>query len=162
MADITHKIARRERAKESYDILTGGLSENGLIENTEARFNELFEFMSDEEAEEIRRSFENFYDVIKNLSGEFADNESDLILREETESRLGALRRLKRLCGIPDENELLNYYEEIYKNLEWLEKSYKELEILTARSLEEKKKANALAMEIRKARHEAAENLEKR
>ena len=162
LADITHKISRRERAKESYNILTGGLSENGLIENTEARFNELFEFMSDEEAEEIRRSFENFYDVIKNLSGEFADNESDLILREETESRLGALRRLKRLCGIPDENELLNYYEEIYKNLEWLEKSYKELEILTARSLEEKKKANALAMEIRKARHEAAENLEKR
>ena len=162
LADITHKITRRERAKESYDTLTGGLSENGLIEKTEAHFEELYEFMSDEDVEEIRRSFENLYDAVKNISGAFGDDESDLNLREETEARLGALRRLKRLCNIPDENELLNYCEEIYKNLEWLEKSYKELEILSARSLEEKKKANALAMEIRKARHEAAENLEKR
>ena len=162
LADITHKISRRERAKESYDTLTGGLSEDGLIENTEARFNELYDFMSEEDAEEVKHAFENLYDAVKNISGAFGDDESDLNLREETEERLGALRRLKRLCNIPDENELLNYCGEIYKNLEWLEKSYKDLEILSARSLEEKKKANALAMEIRKARREAAEGLEKR
>ena len=162
LADITHKISRRERAKESFDTLTGGLSENGLIENAEACFNELYEFMNSDDAEEARKAFESLYNVIKNISNEFDDEESDLNLREEIETRLGALRRLKRLCNIPDENELLNYCEEIYKNLEWLENSYKDLEILSKKSLNEKKKANALAMEIRNARHQAAGILEER
>ena len=162
LADLTHKISRRQRAKESFDTLTGGLSENGLIENAETCFEELYDFMSDDDAEEAKRSFENLYAVIKNISNDFYDEEGDLNSREEIENRLGALRRLKRLCNIPDENELLNYCDEIYKNLEWLETSYKDLEILSARSLDEKKKANALAMEIRHARHEAAKKLESR
>jgi len=162
LADLTHKISRRQRAKESFDTLTGGLSENGLIERAENFFEELYEFMNDDDENKIKNSFENLYSVIKNLSGAFNDEESDLNSREEIETRLGALRRLKRLCNIPDENELLNYTGEIYKNLEWLEASYKDLEILSARSLEEKKKANALAMEIRHARQQAAKNLELR
>lgn len=162
LADLTHKISRRQRAKESFDTLTGGLSENGLIENAETCFEELYEFMSDDDVDEAKRSFENLYAVIKNLSGAFNDEENDLNSREEIENRLGALRRLKRLSNIPDENELLNYCGEIYKNLQWLEASYKDLEILSARSLDEKKKANALAMEIRHARQEAAKNLELR
>ncbi|MBQ9418770.1 MAG: DNA recombination protein RecN, partial [Synergistaceae bacterium] len=88
------------------------------------------------------------------------DRDSDSL--EEIETRLGALRRLKRISNITDENELMNYCGEIYENLEWLETSYKDLEILQARSLDEKKKANALAMEIRKARHTAADKLEAR
>ena len=160
LADLTHRISQRERAKESFDTLTGGLSENGLIENAEACFEELYDFMNADDAEEARRSFETLYSVIKNLTGAFDDEESDVSTREEIETRLGALRRLKRLCNIPDENELLNYCNEIYKNLEWLEASYKDLEILSARSLDEKKKANALAMEIRHARYEAAKKLE--
>ena len=162
LADLTHKISRRQRAKESFDTLTGGLSENGLIERTESCFEQLYEFMSDEDSDEAKRSFENLYAVVKNINNNFDDEEGDLNSREEIETRLGALRKLKRLCNIPDENELLNYTGEIYKNLEWLEASYKDLEILSARSLDEKKKANALAMEIRHARHEAAEKLELR
>ena len=162
LADISHRIARRERAKESFDTLTGGLSEKGLIESAESCFEELYEFMNGEDADEVRKSFESLYAVIKSLSGSFDDEESDADTRDEIETRLGALRRLKRLCNIPDENELLNYCGEIYSNLEWLEKSYGDLEILSARSLDEKKRANALAMEIRKARHNAATRLEDR
>ena len=99
---------------------------------------------------------------MKKLSGVFSDDNDDSAMREEIESRLGALRRLKRLCNIPDENELLTYCDEIYTNLEWLEKSYHDMEELSARSLDEKKKANALAMEIRRSRHEAGEILSER
>ena len=162
LSDLTHKISRRQRAKESFDTLTGGMAENGLIERSESCFEQLYEFISDEDSDEVRRSFESLYSVIKNIHNDFNDEESDLNLREEIENRLGALRKLKRLCNIPDESELLNYTGEIYKNLEWLETSYKDLENLSSRSLEEKKKANALAMEIRQARHEAAKNLELR
>ncbi|MBR1657664.1 MAG: AAA family ATPase [Synergistaceae bacterium] len=162
LSDITHRIATRERARESLDLLTGGLSENGLIGNTEACFESLYDFMSDDDSEEVRRSMETLYDTVKKLAGNFGNEADDSALREEIETRLGALRRLKRLCNIPDEGELLKYCGEIYTNLEWLEKSYHELEELSARSLEEKKKANALAMEIRRARHEASEILSAR
>lgn len=157
LSDITHRISRREKARESLDALTGGLSERGIIGEAESCFESLYDFMNDDEAEEVRRSIDILYGAVKGLNvGKTSDDES---LREETESRLGALRRLKRLCNIPDENELLNYCSEIYTNLEWLEKSYPELEELSARSLDDKKKANALAMEIRRARHEAGEIL---
>ncbi|MBQ9574065.1 MAG: AAA family ATPase [Synergistaceae bacterium] len=162
LSDITHRIATRERARESLDLLTGGLSEQGLIGNTEACFESMYEFMNDDEAEEVRRSIEVLYDAVKSLSGNFGNVNDDSALREEIETRLGALRRLKRLSNIPDESELLKYCDEIYTNLEWLEKSYNELEELSARSLDEKKRANALAMEIRRARHESAEVLSSR
>lgn len=155
LADITHRIAKRERARESLDLLTGGLSENGLIPNAESCFESLYDFMNDDEADEIRRSFEVLYMSVKGLAGEIGDDTDDAAMKEATESRLGALRRLKRLCNIPDEGQLLTYCGEIYESLEWLEKSYNGMEELSARSLDEKRRANSLAMEIRRARHEA-------
>ena len=110
--------------------------------------------MNDDDADAIRTALETLRDTVKHISP--GDSEDDSSLLEETEARLGALRRLKRLCNIPDESELLNFCGEIYANLEWLENSYTGLEALTARSLEERKKANALAMEIRHSRQEAA------
>ena len=68
IADLTHKISTRERAKESIDLLTGGLSEQGLIGNIETCFENLYEFMSDDEAEEVRLSTEKLYDAVKNLA----------------------------------------------------------------------------------------------
>ncbi len=157
LSDLTHRITSRERAHESLDALTGGLSEQGLIEGVRACFENIYSFMNDDDAENIMRSLDCLNDAVRTV--ELGDDENDLSLREDTEKRLGALRKLKRLCNIPDENELLNYCDEIYTNLEWLEKSYHELETLSARSLDEKKKANALAMDIRRARHEAGEVL---
>ena len=162
LSDVTHRISMRERARESLNLLTGGLSENGLIGNAESCFEALYDFMGEDEADEVRQIFTVMRDSVKGLSGEIGNDADDAALRDETEARLGALRRLKRLCNIPDEQELLTYCDEIYTNLEWLEKSYKELEELSARSLEEKKRANALAMEIRRSRHEAGEKLSER
>lgn len=159
LADLTHKIASRERAKSSYDELTGGLSERGLIGSVESCCENLYEFMDDESAERVRTAIETLRESVRELAGELRDNGRDSMQLERTEERLGALRRLKRLCNIPDEGELLSYCDEIYTNLEWLEKSYTELDELNARSLEERKRANALAMDIRHSRQEAAKSL---
>ena len=159
LADLNHKISGRERAQRSIDLLTGGLSEHGLIGNIEACIENLYEFMNDDDNLSVKNSIENLNDVVKKLTLNFKDNEKDSLMLEKIEQRLGALRRLKRICNIPDENELLNYCEEISSNLEWLEESYNELKELTAKSLEEKKTANSLAMEIRHARQESAQNL---
>ena len=160
LADITHRIASRERAKNSIDALTGGMSEHGLLEKVRACFENLRDFMSDDET--VNSALETLRDSVREIAGELDDDEADSSLLDETEERLGALRRLKRLCNITDENELLNFCAEIYTNLEWLENSYTELEGLTSRSLEERKKANALAMEIRRERQDAAKTLTQR
>ncbi len=161
LADITHRIASRERARASLDSLTGGMSEHGLLEQVSACFENLADFMTDG-ADAVNNALFALNEAVKDLAGELGDDESDAEQLERTEDRLGALRRLKRLCNISDENELINFCNEIYTNLEWLEKSYSELEELSARSLEERKKANALAMEIRHSRQVAAKTLEQR
>lgn len=160
LADITHRIFQRERAEKNLDELTGGLSEDGLISKAEGCFEELYEFADDKDA--VKNAFEVLYKAVKNIALNISsdEEENDPAMLEKIESRLGALRRLKRLCNITDENELLNYSDEAYKNLEWLESSYKELEEISLRSTEEKRKANALAMEIRQARYKTAKNLE--
>lgn len=160
LADLNHRISARERAKSSLDALTGGLSEKGLIGKIESCLENLYDFMDDESSDSVRASLESMRDSVRHIS--LGDSDDDSALLESTEQRLGALRKLKRLCNIPDENELLAYCDEIYSSLEWLENSYSELETLSARSLDERKKANALAMEIRRARQEAAETLTKR
>ncbi|MBQ7169934.1 MAG: AAA family ATPase [Synergistaceae bacterium] len=162
LADITHRITERERARESLDMLTGGLSGNGLIGSAESCFASLYPFMSDENSDGVMQAVETLRRSARNVAGELGSDADDAALRDETESRLGALRRLKRLCGIHDEEELQTYCGEIYANLEWLEKSYNGMEELSSRSLEEKKKANALAQEIRSARHEAGRILSQR
>ena len=162
LADITHRITSRERARESLDMLTGGLSGSGLIGNAESCFESLYAFMRDDESDRVMQAIETLRKSARNAAGEIGSDEDDIALREETESRLGALRRLKRLCGIHDEQELQTYCAEIYAKLEWLEKSYNSMEELTSRSLDEKKRANALAQEIRLARREAGKILSQR
>ena len=163
LSDITHKISERERAKTSLDSLTGGLSEHGLIENVKACFENLYAFMNDDDISQVRDSLESLDGVIKDIQSEVSnDDEDNETLRENTEARLGSLRKLKRMCNIPDEDELLNYCSEISNALEWLEKSYPELEALSSRSLEDRKQAQTLAMKIRELRQQAANILAQR
>ena len=156
LSELTHRITARERAKENLDALTGGLSEKGLLGEVESCLESLYDFMDDEDT--ARAALDVLRDTVKAVK--LGKDDSELL--EKTQERLGALRRLKRLSNIPDENELLNYCDEIYDNLAWLENSYTDLEELTARSLDERKKANALAMELRHARQEAAVTLAER
>ena len=162
LSDITHNILMLERAEKAYDILTGGLSENGLLEKIRSEYEFLYGFMSDDNKEKITDALDILDGGIKNFTSELNDIKSEIERRDEIENRLGALRRLKRLSGRSDEKELLQYSEDIYKNLEWLEKSYDDLKNLTASATELKKHANALAMTIRKYRYEAGNILSSR
>lgn len=164
LSDITHRLSEYERAKTSLDLLTGGLSERGLLGNVKACFENLYAFMNMNENEDdisqVRSSLENLDNVLRNIYIE--DEEDILSLRENTETRLGALRKLKRMSNIPDEDGLLTYCEEISNALDWLEKSYYELENLSSRSLEDRKEAQALAMKIRELRQHEADTLSQR
>ncbi|MBQ4429934.1 MAG: AAA family ATPase [Synergistaceae bacterium] len=68
LSDLTHRISRREKARESLDALTGGLSERGIIGGAESCFEALYDFMNDDEAEEVRRSIDVLYGAVKGLN----------------------------------------------------------------------------------------------
>ena len=160
LADLTHKIASRERAEGSIDALTGGMSEKGLLGEAASCLENLYSFMDDDTADGTRAALSALHEAVKSVK--LSDGEDLNAELEETEERLGALRRLKRLCNISDETELLDFCGEICTNLEWLENSYTELEGLSAQSLDERRRANTLAMEIRRARQDAALTLTER
>ena len=160
LADLNHEILKLERANKAYDILTGGLSENGLIEKSRIEYEFLYDFIEQDSRNEIINAFDILINNLKDsVDKNFYSLENKIAQRDEIEKRLGALRRLKRLCGRSDESELINYTKDVAKNLEILEKSYADVEKLNSEAIELKKRANALAMEIRKQRHNSAELL---
>ena len=160
LSEILHRISVRERAEESCNVLTGGLAGEGLLREGLRHFEELHEFLNDEEINVINSSFDNLYNILNSI--DMNDGKSDENEKEKIKNRLSSLRRLKRLCRIYDENELLEYCNEIYKDLEWFSNSLKDLKEITERYSQEKDKAEELAKEIHSSREQTAEDLKKR
>ena len=94
--------------------MTGGLSGDGLLNNLANEYENLFEFMPENVSENLREAINNLNDGLK-ISGKIKNEiQQDKILREKLENRLGALRKLKRLSGRHDEEELILYSDGIY------------------------------------------------
>ncbi len=166
LTELTRRIVRRERAQDALNRLFGGLSEPGLLDGVKNAVETFQELLPDEARQRVqqrlREGLHAIEDAVDEAREELSGQEEDAGERDRLEARLGALRRLKRLSGSADEEGLLTYCREASLNLEWLEKSYPKLEELTGESLKLRKRANALAMELRRSRQEAAAALSQR
>ena len=74
---------------------------------------------------------------------------------------MGSLRKLKRLAGVKNEEDLLAYCRGAEEGLAWLEKSYEQLEKLTQEARELRRQASQVALTVREERKRAASVLEK-
>ena len=166
LTELARRIVRRERAQDALNRLFGGLSEPGLLDGVKNAVETFQELLPDEARQRVqqrlREGLHAIEDAVDEARDELSGQEEDAGERDRLETRLGALRRLKRLSGSVDEEGLLTYCREASLNLEWLEKSYPKLEELTGESLKLRKRANALAMELRRSRQEAAAALSQR
>ena len=166
LTELVRRIVRRERAQDALNRLFGGLSEPGLLDGVKNAVETFQELLPDEARQRVqqrlREGLHAIEDAVDEAREELSGQEEDAGERDRLEARLGALRRLKRLSGSADEEGLLTYCREASLNLEWLEKSYPKLEELTGESLKLRKRANALAMELRRSRQEAAAALSQR
>ena len=166
LTELVRRIVRRERAQDALNRLFGGLSEPGLLDGVKNAVETFQELLPDEARQRVqqrlREGLHAIEDAVDEARDELSGQEEDAGERDRLETRLGALRRLKRLSGSVDEEGLLTYCREASLNLEWLEKSYPQLEELTGESLKLRKRANALAMELRRSRQEAAAALSQR
>lgn len=163
---INRRLAQQDRARQNLDRLCGGLSEQGLLDELRSIGESLLEILPEEEHSKARHSLtegvQAFTDVAETVREGLEGHANEAMERDRLESRLGALRRLKRLSGTRTEDELLAYCRDAAESLEWLETSYAQLEDLSQRSRDLKRRANALALVLREGRRTAASALEAR
>lgn len=105
------------------------------------------------------------YNSIVAVLDEEGDEEKRVALEdsvEELESRMGALRKLKRTAGVANVEELIAYCEEAERELGWLKNS-NDLKNGIEQEVEiHRKSASRMALELRKMRKDAAYWLESR
>ncbi len=105
------------------------------------------------------------YSSILSILDEAGDEENRNLLEEsveELESKMGALRKLKRTAGVANVEELIDYCEEADRELEWL-RSSNDLKNDVERQVEvHRKSASRMALELRRRRKEASLWLESR
>ena len=153
LREISNKLAARKKLINNLDKLFGGMSEQGLL----SELRNIFDSLNNED---VNNALSVLEDAAENLRGSIINEDEYLAEQEETENRLGVLRKLKRLSGSHNESELINYCDNAVINLEWLENSFNELENLSKQALNLKREANALALSLREERKREALNLE--
>ncbi len=167
IAELSRRLADRTKAAQSLDRLTGGLSEQGLLDELNGVCRTLIDCMSSEEAGECTRLLQDGLQQLQDLSeiarGLTGGSPASLIQEiDELERRLGSLRKLRRLAGAKSEAELLAWCSGAVEALEWLEESYDRLEKVTQEARELRRQASRLALAIRETRRKAAAALEQR
>ena len=167
IAELTRRIADGARMAQGLDRLTGGLSERGLLDELGNVCKALAGCLPDEASEECLRllqdglqSLKDFADLAHKHAG--VSPEALSLESENLERRLGSLRKLRRICGAKNEEELLAYCRNAEQELAWLEESYDLLEKASMEARELRRQASHLAMSIRDVRKSAAEELEVR
>jgi DNA repair protein RecN (Recombination protein N) len=165
LLDLSRRLSDRARLTQTLDRLTGGLSERGLLDELENLCKTLTECLPPENAECTRLSqdmLQNFRDAVDLAQKQMGSSEALSLEMETLEQRLGALRKLRRLAGAKNEEELLAYCCGATEGLAWLEESYARLEKLTREARELRRQASQAALTLRKERKSTASALEKR
>ena len=167
IAELARKIADGTKMAQGLDRLTGGLSERGLLDELANACKTLCDCLPDEASaksalllQDGLQNFKDFVDVVQKHTG--VSPETLSLESENLEQRLGSLRKLRRLSGAKNEEELLAYCRDAEQGMEWLEESYDLLEKASLEARELRRRASQLAMSIREARKRAAGILEVR
>ena len=170
IAELARRIANGAKFTQGFDRLTGGLSGRGLLDELANVCEVLNDCLPDAEkkaSEECSRllqdglqNLKDFSDIVRKHAG--TSPEALSLESENLERRLGSLRKLRRLSGAKNEEELLAYCRSAEQEMAWLEESYDLLEKASLEARDLRRQASQLAMSIREARKHAAGALESR
>jgi DNA repair protein RecN (Recombination protein N) len=167
IGELSRRLAESVRVAQNLDRLTGGLSEEGLLDELGSVCEVLAEGLPSENADKGRRLLQEGLQNIRDLA-DLARREAGVSPRElsaeieELERRLGALRKLRRMAGARSEEELLDWCAGATEGLAWLEESYDRLELVSREARDLRRQASHLALSIRELRRKSASDLEKR
>ncbi|MFP4481246.1 MAG: DNA repair protein RecN [Thermovirgaceae bacterium] len=167
LSETQRKISRSEKIRSIYDELTGGYAGEGLRSRLEMIIYELRNLVDLEEKEDFGELTEALLGGLRSIEEvceRHLENEDPEKLQEffaSLERRLGVLRKLKRSTRSQRVSDLVEYERQATKELEWLRNSRETLLSLQEECSALRKEVSHLALELRKARKDAAGCLEK-
>jgi len=168
LISLGEKLKRAVRLQTAVEVLWGNASDAGILAKLEDLFRELPELAEEREdlsvlasGNEALERLQSLGVALRNALGERPpeelEHEADVL-----ESRIGALRKLKRQFRVATAEELLDRCAAAKGDLAWLESSREELEQLRKKQEQLRRDAGRLAMQLRRLRSAAASDLEKR
>jgi DNA repair protein RecN (Recombination protein N) len=165
---LGEQLKRAMRLQTAVETLWGNASDAGILAKLEELFRELPELTEDAEDSSVVVSYNEALERLQSL-GAMLRNALGERLPEELEqevdileSRIGALRKLKRQFRVATAEELLERCAAAKDDLAWLESSREDLEQLRKKQEQLRRDAGRLAMQLRRLRSVAASDLEKR
>ena len=168
LKDLESKENARTALASIHERLAGGTACGGIIENLESISREIYASSPaktgrwKDGVEKMLISAQSvavmLQDELRELSAEGSIEEA----KERLEKKIGSLRKLKRSLDLFSCKQLLDHAAKASEGMAWLKESHAELEELEMKAAENKKRTRSLALELRKLRKAAAEELASR
>ena len=162
---VKDALNRREELEHILAVLEGGMAAGGLegeLQSIAMRLKSLLG--SNEKIDQAsQRALIALQELIRQIREILATEASpeDLQHRqEELESKLGRLRKCKRIARVSTVEELAEYYSTAEREMSWLSESLAELEIMRETLNKLKKDVSQFALDLRSSRVKIARQLE--
>jgi DNA repair protein RecN (Recombination protein N) len=162
LASAERQLAEAGRYGEILERMTGGESGEGLADQMESLFKDLYGVAPESSANRWMELGERALSSVQELFSA-AKEELGIASREEMEARLdsietkvGALRRVKRETGTRSADELISYICEVEEKMKWLAESRPILDEKQVDASSMRAEAGSLARKLRALREQAA------
>ena len=163
---VKEAISRREELESILIVLEGGMASSGLegeLENISLQLKSVLD-SSNEDIERTSQSvlmaLQQLIRQIRELISSKTSLEELKRRHEELESKLGGLRKCKRIARVSTMEELVEYYTAAEREISWLSESLAEIETLKEKLNKLKKDVSQHALDLRSLRTEIAKQLE--
>ena len=162
---VKDALNRREELERILAVLEGGMAAGGLegeLQSIAMRLKSLLG--SNEKIDQAsQRALIALQELIRQIREILATEASpeDLQHRqEELESKLGRLRKCKRIARVSTVEELAEYYSTAEREMSWLSESLAEIEVMREKLNKLKKDVSQHALDLRSSRVKIARQLE--
>lgn len=166
--ELAAKISSFSQGRGALDEISGGAAGRGLVEQTETALLKISQVLNEELKNEFEQSTNeillNLQKIMRMTESLFSQSELRAMRdeHEETERRLGAIRKLKRMTGSNDESAIALWCREAEESILWLRESRGKFAESEAKAKSARREASKCALQLREARKNAAAILEER
>ena len=162
---VKEAISRREELESILIVLEGGMASSGLegeLENISLQLKSVIGSNEDIEqtSQSVLMALQQLIRQIRELISSKTSLEELKRRHEELESKLGGLRKCKRIARVSTMEELVEYYTAAEREISWLSESLAEIETLKEKLNKLKKDVSQHALDLRSLRTEIAKQLE--
>ena len=163
---VKEAISRREELESILIVLEGGMASSGLegeLENISLQLKSVLDSSNediDRTSQSVLMALQQLIRQIRELISSKTSLEELKRRHEELESKLGGLRKCKRIARVSTMEELVEYYTAAEREISWLSESLAEIETLKEKLNKLKKDVSQHALDLRSLRTEIAKQLE--